>query len=290
MVDTAKGAFYIFLSGLCFGLVGVLVKFLVAELNDAVVVFFRNFFAVFLVLPFLKGARPLHTGHFSRHLTRALLGLSSMYLSFYTLGRMRLADAYVLAYTSPLFMPYVAKFWLGEKVPRYTGLVVAFGFLGVMLVVKPGLGLFTPLAFLALGSGLFGAWAQVGIRQLTATEPPARIVFYFAFVSTLVTAIPLSYRWITPTPGLWLGLFSLGAAATAGQLLLTAGYRYAAPGRVGALLYTAVAVAGILDWILWRQMPDALSILGIALIAGTGAAILKLTSRSPAAAPPAAVS
>lgn len=276
------GAWMIALSAFLFGLLGGVVKHLSASLPAEMIVFFRNAVGLAALVPFVyrAGVRSLATRHFFRHATRATAGLASMYLSFIAIGRLRLADAYVLSYTAPLFMPLISKFWLRERIPTHSLQALALGFVGVLLVLKPGSGVFQPVALLALASGFLGAVAQVGIRQLTETETSTAIVFYFGLLASLVSAAPLPGVWRTPAGSLWGWLLLLGGLATVAQLIMTGGYRRSSPGRVGPLMYIAVAVAGLLDWLLWRRRPDALSVVGMALIVVAGILIIHRTQRA----------
>lgn len=274
-----RGAFLVALAAILFGLLGVLVKRVSQDLPSAMIVFFRNGVGLLALLPFLAGKGSLHTKRFGAHFARALAGIGAMYLSFYAIGRMRLADAYVLAYTAPLFMPFLARWWLGEPIPRHAGVALGLGFAGILLLLKPGWGVFQPVALLALASGILGAMAQVGIRHLTSTEPSTRIVFYFGLVATGMTAPPLVSVWTSPSIGLWVGLGALGVVATVAQLLMTEGYRLSSPGDVGALMYIAVATAGIADWIFWRRLPDLISLGGMGLIMAAGVWILRAQTR-----------
>ncbi len=272
-----RGALLLFFSAVLFGVIGALVKRLSLVQPTESLVFFRNAVGLLALLPLmgLWGQDGLATREFGSHAYRALSGLGGMYLSFFALGRMPLADAMALGYTAPLFMPFIARVRLGEAMPRHVAPPLALGFLGVLLILKPGVGVFRPVALAALGSGLLAAVAQVGIRHLTRTEPSYRIVFYFGLVSTVVSGIPVAFRWQTPPTSLWPMLALVGGLATAAQLLLTAGYRRTSPARGGPMMYVAVATAGAMDWLLWRRLPDALSLAGVAAIVGSGAYILR---------------
>ncbi len=270
------------LAAILFGLLGALVKKASQDLPSSMIVFFRNAAGFLTLLFFLHKGLSLRTRRFGSHFGRSVAGVASMYLSFYSIAHMRLADAYTLTYTAPLFMPFLARWWLGEPVPRYAAGAVALGFAGVILLLKPGWGLFQPVALAALASGLLSAVAQVGIRQLTRTEPPLRIVFYFGLIGSVLTAPALVGTWVEPSWGMGGLLVGLGVMATVAQLFMTEGYRLASPGDVGALMYLAVAVAGVTDWIFWRRVPDLISLLGIVLIMAAGVWILR--------APPSGVS
>ena len=159
--------------------------------------------------------------------------------------------------------------------------MILLGFAGILLILKPGLGLFQPAALIGVLSALFASVAQVGIRRLTRTEPVERIVFYFGVISTAVSAAPLVREWRTPPATLWVVLAGLGIVATLGQLALTRAYSHAPATRVGPFIYSAVVFAALLDWLFWGQLAGP-------AVAGGGAARGHGRRAGPARAPRAA--
>jgi drug/metabolite transporter (DMT)-like permease len=268
-------------AGLFFAGMGMAVKLASAHMSNAQVVFLRNGLGLLALLPFLRvlGARGLRTQHFWNHLVRALAGLASMYCYFYALARMRLADAILLNYSTPLLLPVVERLWLKEPLPRRLWAPIALGFLGITLVLKPGWGIFNPAAGVALLAAGFGSAAQVGVRRLTATEPSARIVFYFAFVSTILAAGPAACDWRAPPVSLWGILLAMGVLATLGQMAMTGGYAQAPAAQVGPFIYTAVVFAAALDWLILKIAPDALSLGGAVLVTAAAALALRMRNR-----------
>lgn len=260
--------------------VSVGVKVSARTVSDEMIVFFRNAGALAVLLPLLRGGfQNLKTQRLPAHLLRSLAGLASMYFCFYALARMPLGDAMLLAYTSPLFMPWLSAIWVKEPAPSGVGPALAMGFLGVVLVMKPGAGLFSVVAVAALCSGLLGAIAQVGIRDLTKTEPVLRIVFYFSALSTAVSAVPLLWSWKRPSLAEAAVLVGTGVLASIAQLCLTRAYRSAPPSQIGPFIYSAVVFSAGWDWLLWRHRPDGLSFLGAAFIVLAGVFILRRSPR-----------
>ncbi len=272
-------------AALFFAGMGAGVKVAGRSLPNAEVVFFRNALGLLMLLPLVarRGLRDLPTRHFKEHLVRGLAGLAAMYCFFYALAHMRLADAVLLNYSMPLFMPVIERYWLKEPLPPGLWKSLALGFVGVLLILKPGAGLFEPVALVGLTAALLGALAQVGVRRLTLTEPTTRIVFYFGLIATVASAAPLPPVWTTPAPALWLALLAMGTLATLGQLMLTRAYSQAPAARVGPFIYASVVFAALLDWLLWGKLPEPSSIAGTALVVVAGALALRLAGRKVAA-------
>ncbi len=189
-------------SAALFAAMGAGVKLAARELPNAMVVFFRNGVGLAVLLPLLlrKGLRGLHTRDVPGHIVRGLSGLASMYCFFYAIAHLRLADAVLLNQSVPLFIPLVGSLWLGERFPVRLWGVIGLGFAGILLILKPGTGLFTSVSLVGVSSAVLAAVAQVGIRRLTRTEPVTRIVFYFGLIGSVVSAVPAALAWRDP-PG-----------------------------------------------------------------------------------------
>jgi drug/metabolite transporter (DMT)-like permease len=247
------------------------------------VVFARNVLALVFIAPLaLRGGwRGLRTGRLAEHLGRTAAGLASMYCFFHAIHRLRLADAVLLQYTVPLFLPLVEAAWLKERVDRRVWGPLLLGFVGVVFVLDPGRGLFQASALLGLAAGLLAAVAQTGIRRLTSSEPTARIIFYFSFFSTLVSAGPAAVVWVTPPPALIGVLLLLGVCATVAQLAMTRAYAHAPAAQVGAFMYASVPFAMLFDWLRLGDAPDLGSSIGALLIGGAGVFMLRLHRPAP---------
>jgi drug/metabolite transporter (DMT)-like permease len=266
--DLRRGALFMVASAALFAAMGAGIKLASRELPNAMVVFFRNAVGLVVLLPWLlrDGVRGLHTRDLPGHVVRGLAGLAAMYCFFYAIANLRLADAVLLNQSVPLFLPFVGSLWLGEGLPKGLWRVLALGLVGIVLILKPGTGLFTFAALVGLASAVLAAVAQVGIRRLTLTEPVTRIVFYFGLIGSLASAIPAAIAWRPPSPPLWGVLLAIGIFATFGQLALTRAYAHAPAAQVGPFIYAGPVFAGFLDWWIWRSLPDALFVLGAGLV------------------------
>lgn len=267
------GGLLVLTSALLFSVVGALVKTASADLPSEVVVFFRNAVAMAFLLPWLMFRHrhlSLKTSCPHLHLLRAAAGLGAMYCFFIALKLLRLADAMLLCYTLPLFIPIIEWFWLKEPVSRQTQIAVAVGFIGIALVLKPGFGLFQAAGLVGLASGLLAALAIVGIRRMTATEPVVRVVFYFTVFGTLVSAVPLAWSWQNPQGHMLWVLCVMGVLAIMAQMCLTKGYSLAPAGQVGPFNYGNVVFAAVIGWVFWGETLDGLTLVGAVLTCSAG--------------------
>jgi len=249
------------------------VKVAAADLPIEVVVFFRNSMAMVFFLPWLMTRQrdlSLRTGCLHLHLLRSAAGLGAMYCFFIAVKMMRLADAMLLSYTLPIFIPIIEWFWLKEAVSRQTKIAVVVGFIGIAFVLKPGFSLFQAAGLVGLASGLLAALAIVGIRRMTVTEPVVRVVFYFTVFGTLVSAIPLAWTWQNPTGHLLGMLCVMGVLAIMAQICLTKGYSLAPAGQVGPFNYGNVVFAALVGWLIWGETLDGLTLAGAVLTCSAG--------------------
>jgi drug/metabolite transporter (DMT)-like permease len=279
--DLRLGALYMVVSAVLFASMAASVRVAARELPNAPIVFFRHFIMLVFLLPWLgrEGRHALDTGDLRGHLVRGLAGVSAVACYFFAIARLRLADAVLLNQSMPLFIPLVERAWLGERIPRRLWGVLALGFGGLLLILRPGTGVFDPVALVGLASAVFASISQVGIRRLTRTEPVARIVFYFGLVASVVALPPAAWWWRTPSAGTSAILLLMGVFATVGQFTLTRAYLHAPAASVGPFLYAGPVFAGLLDWLIWNRLPDALFVVGAAVV--VLAATLALRLRHP---------
>jgi drug/metabolite transporter (DMT)-like permease len=249
------GASCIIGAELMFASMGVSIRFVAAELPNAIIVFFRNIIGLAIMAPWLlqRGSCSLRTTVPLLHLLRGLAGLSAMYCFFYALAHMPLAEAMLLKLSSPLFIPLVALVWLGEAVPGRVWWAIAIGFAGVTFILRPGIDDLSPVALIALLGGLFAAIAKVTVRRLARTEPALRTVFYFALTGTLVATLPAVCFWQAPSTEAMAWLVAIAGFATLGQLLLTHGFSLAPAARMASFGYFSVVFGALYGWLFWRE-------------------------------------
>ena len=186
-----------------------------------------------------------------------------------------LAEAAIVKLTTPFFLPIIALFWLGEKISPFTRWAIVIGFVGALFILKPGSEEFSTAALVGLAAAMLASLAKVAIRRMAATEPSARVVFYFSTFGVLVTLIPAAIQWVTPPVEMWLWIVALGVLGTAGQLLMTQAYQVAKPGQIGPYVYSSVIYATLIGWMIWGEVMSLTSFIGCALIVGAGFMNLK---------------
>ncbi len=247
---------------------GASIRHVSTDMNNGMIVFARNLIGLALLIGITRhpSLRGLRTGVPHLHLLRASAGLGAMYCFFYAIAHMPLAEAMLLKLSAPLFMPLVALFWLGERFTWHVVVALAIGFGGVAVILLPDMGPMAGVALIALLGGALAAVAKVTVRRLSATEPAARIVFYFSAIGTVVSLIPLIWLWQLPDPTQIKWLVLIGAFATAGQLLLTRGMACAPAARLGPFAFFSVVFGAGLGWLLWNEALGWSTVIGTLLV------------------------
>lgn len=283
------------LAALLFAVMSVMVKLLSHSLPNAVVVFLRCALSLLVLLPTMlrRGRAALRTDHLGEHIVRGAVGMAAMYCFFFVIAKLGLAEALLLNYSLPLFIPLIERAWLGEPTPAGVWKPLTIGLMGLVLILKPGLALFQPAALIGALGAVLAATAQVGVRRLTRTESVTKIVFYFSISSSLIALGPALLAWRAPTLENLPVLAVLVLSGTVAQLLMTRAYQLAPAAQVGPFIYSSVAFAALLDWLVFSRHPDVLSTLGTLLVVGAGILALRagrrlrrVASPVPSPAPP----
>ena len=179
-----------------------------------------------------------------------------------------------IATSGPIFLTALSVPLLGEQVGwRRWGAVFA-GFIGILIVTRPGSGVFGVAAFLPLSGAFFYALAMVQIRKLSSSEPPARIVFYFTIAAMILGGASLPWQWVTPTPLTLVYLVAIGLVGGFAQMAMTHAFRLAPVAVIGPFDYTALVFATGFGYAIWGQVPDRFVWLGAAVIVASGIYIL----------------
>ncbi|NUF36431.1 DMT family transporter [Acinetobacter lactucae] len=255
-------------SALLFSIMGVCIRFASQTVDNATVVFFRNAVGLFIFIPMLfkQGLDFIKTDKLWMHTWRSIVGLAAMYGFFYAIANLKLSNAMVFSYSSPIFIPLIAWLFLKEKITKSMIFAAVIGLVGVLFVAKPDQGLLNALSFIGLGACFLSAMAFVTVRALTSTEPPERIVFYFCIFGSLISSIPMFWHWRIFTWHELALLIAAGLLANISQLFMSYAYSLAPAGQIGPMNYIAIVFAGIWGFIFWHELPDLFSIIGICII------------------------
>jgi drug/metabolite transporter (DMT)-like permease len=266
--DILKAIGFLIISAFLFSIMGVCIRYASHTVDNATIVFFRNFIGLFIFIPMLlqKGPQFFKTEKLWMHLWRSIVGLSAMYGFFYAIAHLKLSNAMVFTYSSPIFIPLIAWLFLKERITKPMLVAALIGLTGVLCVAKPDSGMFNSISLIGLIASFLAAMAFVTVRALTNTEPAERIVFYFCAFGSLVSAIPMFWL-IRPYHWHELAfLISAGLLANISQIFMSKAYSLAPAGQIGSVNYMAIIFAGVWGYIFWQELPDPVSLIGFILI------------------------
>ncbi len=266
------GIAWIILASVAFSIMGVATKLAVPVEGTLPVVFWRSVI-VFVVAFALARAQKvsLRPKRWGLLMWRSITGLVAMILFFWSLGQIPLGTATTLLYTSPLFTVLMAGAMLGERRQRRTFPLALLAFIGVGLVLGPDASTLGWGALAALAAGFLAALAYVAVRQLRASDPPARIVAFFSVVAALACAPATRAAPLPDSFERWAWLAAVGLCAAGGQLCMTWAYRVEQAHVVGPFSYATVVISWAIGLIAWDEPLTALGALGVALVVGSGA-------------------
>jgi drug/metabolite transporter (DMT)-like permease len=244
-----------------------------AGVSTATISFFQSFISLLLFLPWIlrRGVSDLRTTQFPLHLARALAGLLSQVLYFWAVKEMTLIDAVLLVNAAPLFIPIVAWAWNRTPITPAVGISLLAGFIGVVLIIRPGPELLTdPAALIALSAALFSAIALVSVNKLSGQNRPDTILFYYFMIASAATLPFAIADWSEPTPREWGLLLGVGVFMALAQLLIILAYQHATASQIAPFNYSVVIFSGLIGWAVWGNTLDWVSAIGIALVCAGG--------------------
>lgn len=271
------GILFMVAASALFALMAACAKHLSADMTAFELVFWRNFVGIFLMLFWIMKTRPSSRGGKPWLLLfRGCIGFAALLAYFYNITQISLADATTYSKTEPIFTALIAFFLLKERLSASTVMAVLFGFCGIALIGYSHGATFVVSAA-GIISGLFAAMAYTSIRQLRDIYDARVIVLSFmtagvAFPLLLASLGLWSFSW--PSAQIWPAVLALGTLAAAGQYFMTKAYFYAKAGVVGVASYTNLPFAMILGLLMGDAWPSQWAIVGMCLVAVSGAIIL----------------
>jgi drug/metabolite transporter (DMT)-like permease len=216
---------------------------------------------------------------------RSLAGVGSGLLGVYAVSHITFVEAYGLIYTGPILMTVLATLFLGERLGILEWLAVTAGFAGVLLVVPPDFHALQWGHAAALGAALCNAVAVLLLRRVARDEARITLIGFPLLYALLINGVLALPGFIMPSPTQWLLLAVSGAAVGAAQLSLIGAARRIAVNRIAPIQYTPVLWATIIGAGLYAELPSLPTLCGLALIAGTGIAVLTRAPRPSKPAP-----
>ncbi len=203
-------------------------------------------------------------------LLRGAAGVMSVFCSVFAFTRLPLAEVYSLIFLLPLLVTILSIPILGETVGWRRGLAIVVGFMGVLLVVRPGFRELVPAHLVALANAFCGAVSVLILRIIGGTEKRITLLGVVFAATLLFNGALMLFDFRTPAPGDVLLLAASGLCGAAGNILLIAAIQAAPANRIAPVQYSQIVWAVILGAIFFGEVPDAIAFGGIALVTFAG--------------------
>ncbi len=259
----------------CFAVLDTTTRYVSMSVPLLMALWFRYAFQAVVttiaVLP-KRGRSLFYTQHPRFQLLRGVLLLTISLLAFLSLRYMPVGEFTAIIMITPLVMTMVASFRLGERVSGLRWLLVIGGFIGTMVIIRPGSEGFSWALLLPLGLVVSNSWFQILTSHMARTEDPITMHFYTGWVGTLIASLALPLVW-TPLDSwaLWACLGLIGLMGTVGHFMMILAYARAPVSTLTPFLYTQIAFAMLGGWLVFTHIPDQTSLIGMAMIAVCGA-------------------
>lgn len=262
-------------STLAFGLMAIAIRYATRYVPTQEVALFRNAFGLLALLPMLirPGSAPLKTQQLPRYFLRSAIGLASMLCAFWAIGHLPISQAISLSYSTPLFVTIAAVLWLGETVRMRRWAAVIVGFIGVLIIVRPGSTSFTPGTLVAVGAAVLSSLVAIQIKQLTRVDSADTVVFYTYVFWVPLSLVPALFVWVWPTGLAWVWLVATGVLGTLGQLLWTRALRLGEVSALTPISFMQLPLVSLLGWLLFNETLDRWTVIGAGIILGANAYI-----------------
>ncbi|NQW09883.1 MAG: DMT family transporter [Alphaproteobacteria bacterium] len=270
----ARGILLILAANFCFAFMDATSKTLVVDYSVAQILWVRfAFFAAFAtVWAMARGG--LREGFGSQHpglqVMRALILVAEIVCFVFAFRYMALADTHAIAAVYPLIITALSALVLREAVGLRRWTAVAVGFLGILVILRPGFGVFDPVALLPLaGAALFAVY-QIMTKVVARTDGTVTIMLYTGWIGFAATSVVGPFQWTAPDAAGWITLFLAGVFGIIGHLLVIKALEAAPASALQPFNYTLLVWATLVGFLMFGDLPDLWTVAGATIVVGSG--------------------
>ena len=248
-------------------------KYLSDDLPILQITWARYFFTVAFVFPimlFFYKKQLVWSDKPKLQIFRGLILLSANICFFYAISVISLAKALTLAFIAPLIVTAFSPILLGEKVGFRRWTAVAVGFIGSLIVIRPGYLEFNLASMAALATGFFYGFYLIITRKLSTSDNPLLTLLITGMVGALLVSLIIPFYWVKPTLNQWSLMAGIGVFACIGHLFLILSLKYADASKLAPLGYTEIIPNVIIGYYFFNELPDNWTYLGLFIIVLSG--------------------
>ena len=263
-----NSALWMLFASLNFALLNTLVKYLSTDFSLSQIIFFRSFFAIVFILPWLlnTGLLSLKTNSYKLQLARSTVALAAMYLWFFSISKIPLAEATAINFTAPIFGALCAIIFLKEKIKKRRFIAIIFSILGALIIIKPGFTEINIYILIAVLASLLMGLAAIFIKKLSMVDHPNAVVFYMPAILSIFSLIPCVIYWKTPSFYQWFLLISTGLTATLAHQGITRAFAKSEATYVLIFDYLRLPFTALFAFYIFLETPTISIFLGSLII------------------------
>ena len=253
-----------------------MVRHMGGDIHPFVLVFFRNFFGLLVMVPLIvrAGRNGLRSDNYHLLFLRGITGICAMLTWFYSLAYVPLAEATALSFTSAIFAALCAIVFLGEKIRIRRWAAILCGFAGVLIVLRPDAENFDPLMLLILISTVFWALSITLVKHLSKTDSITSIVGWMSILLTTLSLPFALYYWQWPVGEQWVWLIVIGAFGTFGHLCMARALALADTTAVMSIDFFRLLWGAIIGAYFFADLVEASTWIGAMVIFASGLYII----------------
>ncbi len=265
---TLRGIIYMSASTVGFAVMHTMIRYVSAELHPFQIAFFRNFFGILVFVPMLMrhGFEPFKTRRLPLHALRGVLNMVAMFAFFYALSITPIARVTALGFSAPIFTAVLSVVILGERFRLHRWSAILLGFIGTLVILRPGI---IPLdlgSFLVLSSALLWGVTMIVIKVLSRTDSAMTITSYMNVLLAVLAFGPALWVWRTPQLETWGWLVAIGICGTLAQVALTQALKAGETTVVLPFDFLKLIWVSILGFWLFGEVADLWTWVGAAII------------------------
>ena len=253
-------------------------KYLSSTLPVLQITWSRYFFTIVITLPimlFFYRKNLTWTEQPKLQLIRGLLLFCANILFFYSISIISLAKALTLAFIAPLIVTALSPFLLGEKVGYKRWAAVITGFIGSLIVIRPGFVELNLASIAALGTGVLYGFYLIITRKLHDSDNPLLTLLLTGIVGAVLGSLIMPSVWVSPTITEWYMMFAIGFFASLGHLFIILSLRYADASKLAPFGYFEIVTSIIIGYYFFNHFPDSWTFLGLFIIISSGIYIFR---------------
>lgn len=277
-----RGILWITMGTILFAVNDVVIKTLGKKIDPFQLAFFRYTMGMIFLTPvFMRiGLSDLRTRRPGIHALRLVMAATAQIGVLVSVINLPLANVTALSFSRILFTTLVAVILLKELVSRQRWAATVFGFIGVLIIVRPSTAGIDPIAMIALASALTFAIANVMIRMMSTTEPPIRIMFYYHAGGSIIFIGPALWVWVWPVGVEWLLVMAIGVLTTLGMVGFIRGFAAGEASVIGPMEYVRLIYAALLGYFIFAEVPDAFTLIGALTIVAATTYIARMEAKA----------